>query len=317
MYEIGGYIELEQMHGREYYFNAISLNTARNALKYVIIAYKIKKIYLPYFICETVSDVCKEYKIKIEYYHINKFFQPEITEMVENNSYVYIVNYYGLLSHNDIIFLKEKFKNIILDQAHAFFQKPLNGIITIYSCRKFFGVPDGAYLYTEKTINKFLEVDVSFNRMLHIIGRYDTQNGSNFYKNFRDVEDSFKKLPLKKMSRITHNILRSIDYKFIYKTRKNNFEILKKEFAIKNKDVLNLAKGLYCYPLYVKDGLNLRKKLLEEKIYIPLLWNEVLNNESNELEKDYAANILSIPIDQRYTKKDMYYIIKIIRKYLD
>lgn len=178
-------------------------------------------------------------------------------------------------------------------------------------------MPDGAYLYTEKTINKFLEVDVSFNRMLHIIGRYDTQNGSNFYKNFRDVEDSFKKLPLKKMSRITHNILRSIDYKFIYKTRKNNFEILKKEFAIKNKDVLNLAKGLYCYPLYVKDGLNLRKKLLEEKIYIPLLWNEVLNNESNELEKDYAANILSIPIDQRYTKKDMYYIIKIIRKYLD
>lgn len=37
---------------------------------------------------------------------------------------------------------------IILDNTQSFFQKPISGIDTIYSCRKYFGVPDGAYLST-------------------------------------------------------------------------------------------------------------------------------------------------------------------------
>ena len=47
--EIGSYFELELPKEREYHENAISLNLGRNALRYIIRAHKIKKIYVPYY----------------------------------------------------------------------------------------------------------------------------------------------------------------------------------------------------------------------------------------------------------------------------
>ena len=75
---------------------------------------------------------------------------------------VYIVNYYGLFSEEQLISLKNKYGNIVVDNAQAFFTEPVKGIDTIYSCRKFFGVPDGGYAYTEKLVKasefeKFIE----------------------------------------------------------------------------------------------------------------------------------------------------------------
>lgn len=49
MREIGGYLELECFHGREYHENAIGLNCGRNALAYLIEAYGIKRIFSPSF----------------------------------------------------------------------------------------------------------------------------------------------------------------------------------------------------------------------------------------------------------------------------
>ena len=48
MKEFGGYIEFEYFHGNEYHDKAIKLNCGRNCLAYLIEAYDIKKIYLPY-----------------------------------------------------------------------------------------------------------------------------------------------------------------------------------------------------------------------------------------------------------------------------
>ena len=36
MKEIGGYFELELVQNKEYHFDAIKLNSARNAFKYII-----------------------------------------------------------------------------------------------------------------------------------------------------------------------------------------------------------------------------------------------------------------------------------------
>ena len=57
--EIGVYFELETFSGTEYYSNLIPLNNARNALAYVLKARKIKKIYLPHFLCDSVAKVCE------------------------------------------------------------------------------------------------------------------------------------------------------------------------------------------------------------------------------------------------------------------
>ena len=68
------------------------------------------------------------------------------------------------------------------------------------------------------------------------------------------------------------------------------------------------------YPLYLVNGVDIRRKLQEHKIFIPTLWPAVFEicNE-DELEYDMAKNILPIPIDQRYSISDMEYIVAIIR----
>ena len=57
MKEIGGYFGLEQSTHNEYYSKLLALNTGRNALLYVLKARKIEKIYIPYYLCDTVSEI--------------------------------------------------------------------------------------------------------------------------------------------------------------------------------------------------------------------------------------------------------------------
>ena len=61
--------------------------------------------------------------------------------------------------------IKKIYGNIIVDHTHAFFQKPLKGIDTLYSCRKFWGVSDGAYLSTDASLTENKTVDYSAERM--------------------------------------------------------------------------------------------------------------------------------------------------------
>src|SRR5665648_562646 len=196
MKEIGGYFGLEQLIKKELYSNLISLNTARNALLYLIKAKKINKIFIPYYLCNSVSDVLISNKIDFEYYNIDAMFNPIFEKELKENEYLYIVNYFGQINNKKISSLKHKHRRIIIDNTQAFFQTPLDGIDTIYSCRKFFGVPDGAYLSTDKRLSEELEIDISRERMTHILGRYEGV-ASDYYSHFRKNDTSLKSEPLK------------------------------------------------------------------------------------------------------------------------
>ena len=68
------------------------------------------------------------------------------------------------------------------------------------------------------------------------------------------------------------------------------------------------------YPLYIENGKSIREKLLQMKIYIPTLWPNVLDEcREDELEYDLALNILPLPCDQRYSNKEISYVIEAIK----
>lgn len=305
MKEIGGYFGLEHLMHKPYYKNLIELNTGRNALLYLMKAKKIKKLYIPYFLCKSVRNMLEKYKYDYELYKINDKFSPIFDKCLRDDEYLYIVNYYGQLNNESVDILRQNYKNIILDNTQAFFQNPIDGIDTIYSCRKFFGVPDGAYLSTESILGEELDVDVSKDRMEHILGRYEGQ-ASNYYNRFKDVDLSFTYEPLKYMSKITRNILGAIDYENVKKMRNENFAYLYSKIKKHNKIKLKEPDGAFAYPFYIRNGFEVRKKLAENKIYIPILWPNVLIDTPNvSIEYDYAANILPLPCDQRYGIEDM------------
>lgn len=305
MKEIGGYLELDEFIDNEYYKDLIRLNTGRNALIYIIKAKKIKKLYIPYYLCNSISNVLVEYRIDFEYYNIDKKFNPLLNKTIDKDEYVYIVNYFGQLSNTRIQYFKEQYKNIIVDNTQAFFQKPIDGIDTIYSCRKFFGVPDGAYLSTDKFLEEKLEFDVSKNRMKHILGRYEGR-ASDYYNYFQKNDKDLKNEPLKYMSKLTINILKAIDYAKVSDIRRKNYFYLDKKLKKINKLKLLEPNVPFAYPLYLENGMEIKKKLIEEKIYIPTLWANVLDNVKPEsIEYKYILNILPIPCDQRYGENEM------------
>lgn len=316
MKEIGGYFGLDQLKNENYHENMIELNTGRNALIYLVKAKKIRKIYLPYYLCDSVADILEKYAVVYENYHIDKDFMPIFKQTLNKNEYIYIVNYYGQITDDKIKVLKEEHNSIIMDNTQAFYQKSIPGVDTIYSCRKFLGVPDGAYLSTDTVLEGALEVDTSMNRMRHVLGRYEGR-ASDYYADFQKNDASFRELPLKKMSNLTRNILGAIEYEKIRIIRNENFKHLHENLNTSNVLDLMMPEGAFAYPYYVKNGIELRGKLAERKIYIPTLWPNVLaENNDKSIEYDYAANILPLPCDQRYGVNDMEVLLKELRRCL-
>lgn len=316
MKEIGGYIELDDYHLPMMYDNGIRLNCGRNALAYLIDIYDIKNIALPYFLCSSVKDICLKLEINIDYYHIDEQFMP-LDLKLKANQWLYLVNFYGQLDNNQIIGLKKIFKNIIVDNAQAYFNEPIENIDTIYTCRKFFGVPDGAFLFTGNKKRLSILQDESYQRMTFLLGRYE-RNANEFYNDYLMNNKLFKNQPIKQMSKLTFNLLHGIDYEYIKNKRTNNYRYLYNCFKSLNMLCLKEIEGAYAYPLLIKDGYRIRKELQKFKIYIPTLWPNVLEDTSKDsLEYQYALNILPLPVDQRYDIEDMKYIEEMIKGCID
>jgi hypothetical protein len=305
MKEIGGYFGLEQLISNEYHKGLIALNSGRNALLYILKARHIKKIYIPYLICDSVINILLKNGIEFEYYQIDADFLPIFHTLLEDEEYLYVVNYYGQLDNIQIQKLKQRYTNIILDNTHAFYQRPIDGIDTIYSCRKFFGVPDGAYLFTNTTLEEALVTEVSKEKMDHILGRYEG-TAADYYHIYQRSENVFEEDTLKLMSKLTHNILGAIDYEKNSIIRKQNFLFLKEMLEPYNKINIKIPNVAFAYPLYIEEGHLIRKGLANKKIYIPTLWPNVVESmEKTSLEYRYAHNILPLPCDQRYDVEDM------------
>ena len=99
MREIGGYLELERFSGSAYHEDLLALNNGRNALLYLLKARKIRKLYIPFFLCDSVSRLCTRHGFAFAYYPIGPDFLPIFSETLKPGEYRYIVNYFGEISN--------------------------------------------------------------------------------------------------------------------------------------------------------------------------------------------------------------------------
>lgn len=304
MGEIGGFIELWENTGPMLHEGAVALNSARGCLVYIVEARKIRKLALPFFLCDSVAKLCKYLGVEVRYYPIDMSFRPQ-NVILRDGEWLYVVNAYGQLDGGEIRALRDRFGRVIVDNVQAYFDVPVEGVDTLYSCRKFFGVADGAFLYTDAALGRELERDESWDRMEHLLGRYD-RCASDFYTRYVEYEDSIQALPVKRMSRLTENFLRGIDYGQAKRKRTENFDYLAERLGHLNKLYLKRTAGAFAYPLLVDNGPELRKKLIAEKIYVPALWPNVAETcAQGTTEHELAANILPLPCDHRYGPAEM------------
>jgi hypothetical protein len=314
MKEIGGYFELELPKKYEYYNNIIKLNSGRNSLKYILKAQKPNKVYIPNYVCDSVLEPLEELNIKYEFYNIDEKFEIIQNIKLEKNEKIFYVNYFALKSEYINKLVDTYSDNLIIDNTQAFFERPLQGIDTIYSPRKFFGVSDGGYLSTNKFLNEDLENDESYDSSIQLLGRID-KSAKSFYYDYQKAEQRLINQPIKTISKLTQKILSSIDYERVIKKRKENFIYLHEQLRYMN--LIDIPSDLnfvpFVYPL-MTENKNLRQKLIENKIYIAKYWNEVLERHNlSRIEKDFVEKIIPLPIDQRYDLEDMKRIVKVIK----
>ena len=67
MEEIGCHFKFEKINGNSYHNTQLMLSSGRNCLRYIIKERNIKTLFLPYFLCESLSEVATAENVKIEY----------------------------------------------------------------------------------------------------------------------------------------------------------------------------------------------------------------------------------------------------------
>lgn len=314
---MGGFLPIELRKAKEFYDDdAIRLNSARNAIVLSVLDGKYKKVYIPLYLCPSVADTLKKNGIIFEYYNINSNLEPDSVEITADEC-ILIVNYFGFMNEKRLYAIKRQYKNIIIDNTQAFYMKPISGAYNVYSCRKFFGVSDGAYLIKNGIKKYKFPKDYSCYRGEYLLE--SLEKGTNVaYQHFLESEDNIASNEILEMSDLTKSILDGIDYEYIRQKRINNFNYLHKKLAGENTFSIPLDYE-YCpmiYPLVIYDD-RLRKYLIENHIYVSQWWKFCIEHkQTNQIEKELSQYLLPLPIDQRYNIEDMDYLSQCILDYI-
>lgn len=312
---IGGYFELELREGEHYHRNAIRLNTASNCFEYVLRARNYAKVYIPYYTCEVMLEPIWKLHIEHEFYHIDEKLEPTNLPKLDANEAFLYTNYFGLKQDCVKRLVLEYGSQLIVDDAQAFYAEPLEGIDTFYSARKFFGVPDGAYLYTDKPLRQEFEQDCSYNRMAHLLKRIDLGPEAG-YQDFRTNEELLCNQEIKRMSKLTEALLCGIDYESAKRKRRENYVVL--DNALKDSNLIHLKMDEDAVPMvypYLTKDKSLRQRLIDNKVFVATYWPNVLEwTNDGMLERKLMENLIPIPCDQRYGKTEMLNIVSLILK---
>lgn len=314
MAPIGGYFELELRKGEHHHKDAIRLNTARNSFEYVLRTRHYCKVYIPYYTCEVMLEPINKLGIDYSFYSVNEALEPvELPELENGEAFLY-TNYFGL-KRNCVKHLADVYgERLIVDDAQAFYAKPIPGIDTFYSARKFFGVPDGAFLYSSNKPENEIVQDVSYERMSHLTKRIEL-GAEVGYADFRNNDDALCGQDIKRMSRLTDAIMLGIDYDKAKQKRRENFAFLDEQLKKSNRLHWDLEDDAVpmVYPYWTEDA-SLRQKLIGNKVFVATYWPNVKEwTSEGMLEQELADRLIPIPCDQRYGVMEMNRIIDIIK----
>ena len=319
--EIGSFLELQLPKGREFYnqeTDIARLNTGRMGIWHAFRITGCRRIWIPIYQCDSIRDTFHKKGVEMCLYHQDCNFNP-IDIIEQEGDAVLLVNYFGIMSHERMTTLAKPYRHVIIDCAQAFFCKPIEGCLTVYSCRKFVGAPDGSYV-VGKDAHKFVEEYpqcYSSDTATFLLKRIEYGCEGKGYEARSLNEARIDSEDCMKMSKLTRTLMDAEDYDYNRKKRKKNFEYAHEIF----RGINELFPKMYfdentipmVYPLLVEDeGLILR--LFAAKHFQGHWWSYICNEQPiNSFEHWISKYIIPITIDQRYGKKELDFLANIIK----
>lgn len=324
-------------------FNRYYFNTGRAAIEAILVNLKDRgftRVLLPSFLCDSVRDAALRAGMQILYYRVNADLSVDVDTIdLKENYILYVVQYFGQRINEDVLsFISRAKQNgtIVIedlslsllseDDKHVGF-----GDYIIGSLRKWFPIPDGGILLSKEEEN-FELVDASNDYTLYY---FTAQILKDRYLKNPDRNESEKKVflsynndgmkalftdyTIRKMSRVSIDLMRGLDIDGIRNQRIENYDYLKsllKEIpqvkVLVNRCGTMTPLGMV---LLTEDRDELLKFLILKDIYCNVHWR---SNESTKhySESEYlASRCLTIPCDQRYGKEEMQHIYETMLKY--
>ena len=223
---IGGYFSLEISKVQNEYIHTqgVHLNSGRSALEYILKSIPVvQKLYIPYYTCDVVLEPISKLGIPYGYYRIDELLELADEIQLDKDEYLLVTNYFGIKDAYIKKLAKQYGKQLIVDNAQALYAEPLEGIKTVFSPRKFVGIPDGGIAYIDNGLDiTDMEQDVSYNRCSHLLKRLDLGAEAG-YNDFRANSRQLVNQPIRRVSNLTWHLLQGIDFEEVKKRRWKNF----------------------------------------------------------------------------------------------
>lgn len=319
MKHIGGFFEMELKRGAHFYHSAaVGLSTGRACIRLLLEKLKPAKVYVPYYACDAALDPFNILAVQTEYYGIDTSLYPLQLPELKKDEYFFYTNYFGI-RNKEVNRLREKYgAQLIIDDTHGFFRKGYPGNWSFTSARKYFGVPDGAYLYAPvpvpESYERFTEISIAHN-LDRFLGKQQEA-----YREYAAYEKTLNS-EIHSISLYSEIVLSHIDYPAVAKKRKENFKFYEEQLGRFNQlpDIKQEEEEVpFCYPFM--PSIPLPKELFfPDHIYIPSYWMDTAtrNEEGFSFEKGLSTNMLPLMIDHRYDELDLIRVVDTIKKYMN
>lgn len=319
--EIGGYLELERYPGCGFYPDAVALNCGRGCLAYEVELRGILRMWVPTLMCGSVPALLVREGVEVLSYEVGRDLAPVWEAIAPSpGDWLLLVDYYGQLTSSTVEQGLSRFPHAVLvDETQGFFRPDWPGADTMRTCRKWFGVADGAYLSTwdGARLPHKISRDESHGRYGFVLGRVERPAGE-FYAESVKNNVLFAMEPARMMSPVTESLLAPIDYTVAKTKRNTNWATLDSAIGHLNKLTLQTPDGAFMYPFMVDGAQEVREKLIERGVFVPVLWPNVLEEQpAGSWARRMAEDVLPLPLDQRYGKEEMEYVASAIMEAVD
>ncbi|WP_233804005.1 hypothetical protein [Paraburkholderia sp. HP33-1] len=314
---IGGYFELELPPGQgELYPDALRFQSARAAFFALLETGRPKRIWMPWYNCETMLEPPAMAGVEVRRYRIDEQFNIADDIEIDSRDWILYVNYFGLCDERiDRLLERLPRERVVIDNSQALFSAPRDCLATLYSPRKFFGLPDGGYLVTRVGVPIPDEQDNgSVERTTPLLTRLD-RGAEAGYAGIQAARATLRGQRPKRMSTLTQRLLAHIDYPSAIERRNRNFE---RYHRLLGGNELPLATqsghAALCYPFWNRRS-DLHAKLAAKRIFVPRYWPNIRGESgtAEDFEFRMSTECLALPCDHRYGPNEIDYVVAALR----
>jgi len=311
------------------------LNTGRSALSVALRSLRkihgCNRIWIPTFVCPCIRETCLRNSFSIEYYSLDRNLNilPGALDGAGTGDAFLWVHYFGFFSTYPVERLLDRGVWIVEDAVQSALTGGVgkNGNFVFQSLRKFTPLPDGAYLGSDFPLEDKLEsVDSEF-IALRLKGKKlkaEQAPDREYLELFERSEalldaDYFPR----SMSAVSKGMLKTQNLSQIIEKRRGNYLHLS-QFLNSSGPIRPLFSSLpdsaapLGLPVVLEQSQRnrVRSFLAGNGIYCAIHW--LLAPGAPQLPGDEASwlseRILTLPIDQRYSRDDMEYIWKTLKR---